>query len=794
MRHVSWRKRTFAVSIPGCLALLPVTGIAQDSQGAAPAPQSAVLGEIVVTATRQEQALSRVPVSVSAFDQVSMEQKGVKSFEDVVRFTPGVNFDPGQNEISIRGISSGAGAGTTGIYIDDTPIQMRGLGFSADNSLPGIFDLERVEVLRGPQGTLFGAGSEGGTVRYITPQPGYSEYTGFARTEAAFTRGGDMSYEAGAALGGPIVDDKIGFRVSAWHRHDGGFVDRVDNATGATVDNNANWGRTTVLRGALGFKPVEALTITPSVLYQKRMNNASDSYFEAISNPGGHVFRNASPEARGDEDRFSLSALNIQYDLPSVRIVSNTSYFDRDNDTGYDGTIYDLSYYQSLLLEGCDGCRMEFYPFLTETGINPDLPYYLSPSRVTNTQRNFTQEFRVQSSNPDAKLAWVAGVFYQKSRQRSIEELVDPLANDLFPLVFGTTIEDYFGWPYYGEDSYIADTKGTDEQTAVFADLTYSLTDTLKITAGGRYARTKFSFENFADGSQNYGRTEATGSSKESPFTPKMGLSWQMNQDNLLYLTYAEGFRVGGANPPIPADACRESLDDLGIAGAPDSYDSDSVKSWEIGTKNKLFDRRLLVAASVYQIKWQDIQQSVFLPSCAIQFTGNLGNAESTGFDLQFTFAATDDLLIDAMVGKTDARYTSTTSTGPNRIVVNTGNGLGGSPWTASLGVQQNFTAFERDAYVRLDYEYASKPDRLEPNQDPVTRSYDPALVSPPETNFFSMRLGTTWNSLSVALFADNLFDSSPRLSHSHSDSETLLFTATTWRPRTIGITFTYRP
>jgi outer membrane receptor protein involved in Fe transport len=786
--------RTLITLIPGCFLLLPMMAPAQETPDAEPAAEGDVLREITVTATRQEQALSRVPISVSAFDQESMEQKGVKSFEDVVRFTPGVDFDPGSNDISIRGISSGAGAGTTGIYLDDTPIQMRGLGFSADNSLPGIFDLDRVEVLRGPQGTLFGAGSEGGTVRYITPQPSFTKYSSVARTEISSTQSGDLSYEAGGAIGGPIVQDKLGFRVSAWHRRDGGYIDRVDNATGDRVEKNANWGRTTVLRGALAFKPVDSLIITPSVLFQRRMNNASDTYFEAISDPGRGVFRNASPEARGDTDRFYLSALNIQYNLPAVSVISNTSYFRRNNLTGYDGTIYDLSYYQSLLLEGCDTCNEQFYPFLTETGINKDLPFYLSPSRVTNTQRNFTQEIRVQSGNPDARFNWVAGVFYQENRQRSTEELVDPIANDLFLPVFGMSIEDFFEWPLYGEDSYIANTIGTDKQTAVFLDLTYGITDTLKVTVGGRYARTKFSFENFADGSQNFGRTEAAGQSKESPFTPKVGLSWQINPENLLYLTYAEGFRVGGANPPIPFDACSESLNDLGITAAPDSYDSDSVKSWEIGTKNKLFDRHLLVAASVYRIKWQDIQQSVFLPSCAIQFTGNLGNAESTGFDLQFTFAPTARFAIDATVGKTDARYTSTTSTGPNRIVVNTGNGLGGAPWTGSLGIQQGFPAFGRDAYVRLDYEYSSRPDRLLPNQDPATRSYDPALVRTPATDFFSLRLGAMVNNINVALFADNLFDSSPRLSHTHSDSDTLLFTGTTFRPRTVGVTLTYRP
>ncbi len=203
--------------------------------------------DIIVTATRQSQLLSRVPVSVSAMTEETLEQKGIKSFEDVARFTPGVDFSSGSNKISIRGISSGAGAGTTGIYLDDTPIQMRGLGFSADDSLPGIFDVERVEVLRGPQGTLFGAGSEGGTVRYITPQPGLQDYSGFARAEVSQTQHGGANYEIGAAVGGPLVVDKIGFRASAWHRRDGGWVDIVTtdsigpaNPRGIVSEKNAN--------------------------------------------------------------------------------------------------------------------------------------------------------------------------------------------------------------------------------------------------------------------------------------------------------------------------------------------------------------------------------------------------------------------------------------------------------------------------------------------------------------------------------------------------------------------------
>ena len=311
--------------------------------------------DIIVTATRQSQLLSRVPVSVSAMTEETLEQKGIKSFEDVARFTPGVNFNSGSNKISIRGISSGAGAGTTGIYLDDTPIQMRGLGFSADDSLPGIFDLERVEVLRGPQGTLFGAGSEGGTVRYITPQPGLQEYSVFARAEAAQIQHGGTNYEAGVAAGGPLIVDKIGFRVSAWHRRDGGWVDRVDNNSigpanprGVVNEKNANRSDTTVLRGALAFQPVEDLLITPSIMYQHRKVNDGDAFYEGISDLKGHVFRKSSPDRNGSNDKFYLAALNMQYDFDGVSLISNTSYFHRNDYTGYDGTIYDLSYYQEL--------------------------------------------------------------------------------------------------------------------------------------------------------------------------------------------------------------------------------------------------------------------------------------------------------------------------------------------------------------------------------------------------------------------------------------------------------------
>src|SRR6185312_6903390 len=274
IRRISWQVlflRTLIVGAGACLATLSYGNDAVPVSAAAPgaAPAAGGLEEIVVTATRREENINRVPVSVTAFSQDMIDQKGIKDFQDVVRFTPGVSIDnSGTNAISIRGISSSGGAGTTGIYIDDTPIQMRALGFNPDDTLPKTFDLDRVEILRGPQGTLFGAGSEGGTVRYIMTQPSVTQESTYAKTEVSFTRGGQPSYEAGIAHGGPIIDNVLGFRASVWYRYDGGWIDRVDPTTRAVVDGNANHANTMAARLAFLIQPVDGLQITPSIMYQ----------------------------------------------------------------------------------------------------------------------------------------------------------------------------------------------------------------------------------------------------------------------------------------------------------------------------------------------------------------------------------------------------------------------------------------------------------------------------------------------------------------------------------------------
>ncbi|HTT97633.1 MAG TPA: TonB-dependent receptor [Rhizomicrobium sp.] len=788
--------------------LAPALAQAAAQQPATTAPGGGQIEEVVVTATRRAEVLSKVPESISAYTTEKMDTLGIKSFADVARFTPGVTFDEDDNSISIRGINSNAGSGTTGIYIDDTPIQIRALGFGSDNTLPAIFDLDRVEVLRGPQGTLFGAGSEGGTVRYITPQPSLTDYSVYAKSEVSSTQGGDPSYEAGVAVGGPIIDDKLGFRISAWDRRDGGWIDEADVNTGQITDKNTNYVDTYVLRGALTWAPTSGLTITPSVYYQNRDRNNADQYWVGLSDPGQGNYVTATPERMGDRDHFVLPALKVDYDLGSVELISNTSYFDRReivND--YSGTLYNLSYFQQLVdskqdpnYNPCPGGLCAEYalihgkqnrpPLLTATGF--DLPGYgqdyISNAPITNRQRNFTQEFRVQSTDSDARLTWIAGVFYSLNAQDSIEEINDPQLPALTQYLWGEDMMTAWGENLLPNgDDYINDTTGHDRQIAGFVNATFAITPELKIQGGVRVAQTHFDFRNFADGPQNFGFSSGSGSKNETPVTPMAGITYQVTPDDMLYATYSKGYRIGGANAPLPPSC--------GNIPNTDSYDSDTVTSYEAGSKDKFFDNRLQVSASVYYLNWNNIQQTNYIPRCGIQYTANLGKATSKGFDFQGDWLITDDLELDGSVGYTDARYTATeasTKKSMKPLVVD-GDTLPVSPWTVAIGLQYSHDVMSLPSYIRIDYEFNGRNSSLTPEQDPRTTSYDQGLVADPPTNLFSVRAGTTVKQINLALFMDNVFNSQPVLDLNHQDLHTLLYEASTERPRTFGLTATYR-
>ena len=341
MRKFVGNSRTMA----GVALAALVLGLGQASVARAQTVAAADTGleEIVVTATRRSEVLSRVPISVTALSQDSLDERGIKDFQDLVRFTPGVNIDHSiTNAISIRGIASSGGAGTTGVYIDDTPIQMRSVGFNPDDTLPKTFDLDRVEVLRGPQGTLFGAGSEGGTVRYILAAPKLHGSSTYGRSELSYTQGGQPSYELGLAHGMTVIDGTLGIRASAWYRREGGWIDRVDPTTRAVTETNANHAEAYTLRLAAVWEPISTLDVTPSLIYQNSKTHDDSTYWPAYSNVGSAHFNNATPERLPGADKYYLPVLKLELNLEHSQIISNTSYYYRNEDTAYQGTVYEI--------------------------------------------------------------------------------------------------------------------------------------------------------------------------------------------------------------------------------------------------------------------------------------------------------------------------------------------------------------------------------------------------------------------------------------------------------------------
>jgi outer membrane receptor protein involved in Fe transport len=874
--------------LPGALALvlfavaaLPQPGLRADestvgAEGPAAGPaakappaesERAALQEVVVTATRREESLSRVPISVSALTQDAMDFRGIKDFQDIARFVPGVSIDTsGTNAISIRGISSSAGAGTTGIYIDDTPIQMRSVGFNPDDTLPKAFDLQRVEVLRGPQGTLFGSGSEGGTVRYILTQPSVTGSSTYLRSELSYTQYGQPSYELGVAHGQAAVDGVFGWRASAWYRWDGGWVDRVDPTTGAVIEHNIDRSSVLVLRLAGVWQATGNLSITPSMLYQNRQKHDQGTYWPAYSNPGAGQFNTATPERVPDPDRYYLPALKLQWDLGRSQVIANASYYHRKELTGYQGTVYDLAYYQSLgwpanpntgglscgptsvaTVPPCD-----WYPLLDANGIHlphtapNDFSNEQTPNIMTNAQDSYVGELRWQSSDDSSRWRWTLGAFWQLAKERSIEELRDVQIDPFFNYLYGVPATSLFYFtdpngnvvvPYgcNGDGTYTAipacdiyynNNATFDRQIAGYGELSYAITDKLRLTVGERVAHTTFEISTYADGLENFGPTPVTvngvevqipglgrrAATSSNPNTPKATLSYQIDPANMVYASYSKGFRVGGGNAQLPS-YCDFDLAAAGYPnGAPLIYRPDSTQNYEIGAKNAFGPLRL--ATSAYYIEWNNIQQNVYIAgACALQFTDNLGTAVAKGFDLQAELAL-GRLFMELAVGYTDARFTRNAYPAGNSTLprlVSTGDAISGQaaidyapgtnpPWTVAFGPEYRFKLGEHDAFLRFDFEYESRNPWLAAVQDPQSSQYIPGSYTLPATYFTSLRGGITLGDWLITPFIDNLFDTHTVTNfalgqtdpYNPAGSPSQQQNQYTFRPRTFGITVTW--
>jgi outer membrane receptor protein involved in Fe transport len=401
----------------------------------------------------------------------------------------------------------------------------------------------------------------------------------------------------------------------------------------------------------------------------------------------------------------------------------------------------------------------------------------------------------------------------------------------LFNQLFGYPIAEFFGTPLNPNgtsvlpmgDSYFNQLLSFDRQIAGFGEANFKVTDTLKLTAGVRVSKDSYSIESLSGGPQNSGPRAGTQSNSETPVTPKAGIEWQADPNDLYYFTYSKGFRPGGGNPSIPYDptfqnptiGCTQDFQNLGLKnGAPSTFKSDTVQSFEVGAKNNI-DNRIRLATSIYYIKWNNIQEDVVPPICQIQFTENLGNAVSKGFDLQADFQVTDAFSLESTFGFTDARYTTSTYIGPVHTglpVVAAGDAIAGPngigtgysipPYSITLGPEYKFKAFAHESYVRADWEYEAGDKWLHASQDPNTSSYDPSSLPDERQSFVSMRAGTQLGGFGVSLFVDNLTDSHTLLNYNHQTNSyygsgalmaSPAYRYISYRPRTFGITVVFR-
>jgi len=362
-------------------------------------PSASGLEEVLVNGTRGLESLSRVPIDMVVWTQDAMEASGVKGIVQIGALTPGVDFSftnglggDYYTHLYIRGVSNRNGA-AVGIYLDDTPIPPAYVG-SYLRSFPAAFDLDRVEILRGPQAVLLGDHTQGGAIRFIANQPSLTTYTGHARAEWGATEYGGMSYESGAAVGGPILTDVLGFRVSGWLREDGGYVDRVDpnSLTLATVDANANRYVSKVAQAALLFAPTH-VQVTPAVFYESVHNHDTSTFFTNHSDPGHGVFKNAYLLQQPYDDRFYVGSLKITAHGRFADLNVRGSYFERATEATVD-----------------------------VSPVPPAEAAYLSLK-----QRAYSGELRLTSPYSYAPLNWFAGVLVSRERARGSEQYPSPV-------------------------------------------------------------------------------------------------------------------------------------------------------------------------------------------------------------------------------------------------------------------------------------------------------------------------------------------------------------------------------
>jgi iron complex outermembrane receptor protein len=611
------------------------------------ADDTAVLEELVVTATKREERLIDVPASIQAVSGAELQKLGAVNFSDYARSVAGVAFidaGPGRTQIFIRGVSTGGDVdtgkeATVGIYVDETPV-------TEGSSQPDLklYDIDRIEVLRGPQGTLYGSGSLGGTVRVLTRQPNFSEISGYLAAQGSQTTKGGTNGSIDGWVNIPL-SDKVALRLVGYALDNSGFLDN-----GVTGAKDINDEQTRGARAALRIKPTERLNLVLTGVYQKSQIGA---YYQVTDHFPGLVIEQNEPEPF--TDRYGIVNLRAEYDFGPAILTSSTSYFDRKREFAND-----IDYFVEAL-----------------TGVPR------STSLLEYGSKSFSEELRL-ASNGDGAFKWVVGAFYIDRDE-----------------AFAQTI-NFFGIPIptaTADSLFTGTTTSQTRQLAGFGEASWEFTPGLTLTGGLRISKIDREVTAIKDGLAVGGFSRFNGDFSETPITPKINLSYKPGRDSLIYAQAAKGFRIGGVNQTLPPCGPTCTVD------VGPTFSSDSLWNYEVGAKVQLFDRALSINAAVFYIDWKDIQLNV---NRGDGFNGfrNAGDAKSKGAELEANARLGSHVKLGGQVTYTKAELTSIDAGIVG--VATAGDRLPDIPrWSASGNIEVGTTVLgDGWAYARADVQY----------------------------------------------------------------------------------------
>ena len=777
-----------------------------DVQAGAAAPLDFLLDtqlteEVTVTATKREQSILEVPFSVAAPTEETLRRRGVQDIEGVAANVGGLtvqNLGPGQSQVAIRGVSAGQIARDqpgvkeqVGIYLDESVISLS--LFTPDLDL---FDTRRVEVLRGPQGTLFGSGSLSGTVRYITNAPELNVKKAFAELDVSGVDGGSAGLNGKFGFNAPF-GDKAAVRVVSYYDRIAGFVDAVQ--PDLSVRENVNDGFRTGFRAAARITPTRRLAITPRIAYQHvgmDGSNRTDEY-NILANP---FTTTRPPVTLGDRSQFTqldekftddfvLGDVNLEYDLGNdLRLTSITSYTHRD------------------LLVIRDGSALTSSVTGGSIGLGERIYTLDSPLNDATTARVWTQEVRVaggRTRNP-----WVAGAFFGRTDRDYRQDL---------PVI---GFEDLSGIPTHGlrapkDTLFFSDLAYDLKQFAVFGEVTVSPTDQFSLTGGLRYyhfSEDKAQIFDGIFGNDNTGTSLVSqpGSTDANGVAPRAIASYKLSDTTYLNGQVSRGFRLGGINDPLNVPVCTPQ--DLSTFSGRETWDDEKVWNYEVGLKSRVWNGRGAFSAAGYYMDISDLQATVTAGSCSSRVVFNVPKARTRGVEVEFEAAPNRnvDFAVSAVFNDSELRSTLTSTDASGNVSIVSGIEQGRRLPTVprfqlvTAGTYQWQVRPRALAYITGTYQHVGSRFTQVGDEDlgtlnllsfganaiggPLTAgvfTYNPKL---PAYDLVNLRAGVRRSKLDVAFFINNLFDELALLSFDQERGTRARIGFLTNQPRTFGI------